>query len=672
MSNRLLLGDRETWEYELCDTIRAFISQSQAQTPSLQPMLSWLRDLDDDDLIRLSCVFKFNVCHYVYLSVPSCLTLRDRSVKGFSGHPYGKPLNLLRSHVIAICKQQSLPSTTYHPSCGHGKFSFIETIMAHDPDCALWFSRVWKCPRRVCDSSLAKNALLTERLVERLLDKFGLLSLKSAILDPRLGCGDHGLWPSSDYCISGRKQLDDILHPVSYDWVSHSGSCPQSTKSGCVAGDWVPDLTTQGVEPNPGPNGGGRGKKQRVVVTLRSKKKKSNKTARRTALISPVVATASVTRPRRSRTVVDVVNQRRDIPYRVAHREFITDVKCTSDFVNGLITINPGNPAAFPWLSRVALNFEEYSFKSLEFEYKPTCGSAIASTNNAMGTLILAAQYDSYDTAFATKVEMEAYMGAVSGSPAKRHLLRCSTNTRHNPLGVYYVRNNDSSTGGDTRMYDLGAVNVATVGMQADSITIGELHVRYVVDLFKPKIPKELSVGTTSHIHEWSAQSASAANPFGDAGGLFSSGSFFTNSNATTGPNWFTIPYAGTYFVSMVFNKRNGTANTTGPTIVLGPNITSLANIWFDSTATTAFSIDTSGSTTTRFFIVSKSENTSNNEITINGGLTSMSGAVSDVIICRVQSGINFSLPANKSSEVLRVMQNQVDDFVAVQRRARY
>lgn len=44
----------------------------------------------------------------------------------------------------------------------------------------------------------------------------------------------------------------------------------------------------------------------------------------------------------------------------IRHREYIQDIQSSQAFVGVAGYINPGNSALFPWLSQVALNFEEW------------------------------------------------------------------------------------------------------------------------------------------------------------------------------------------------------------------------------------------------------------------------------------------------------------------------
>ncbi len=183
----------------------------------------------------------------------------------------------------------------------------------------------------------------------------------------------------------------------------------------------------------------------------------------------------------------------------VARREFIGDVKGSIAFRNNTFTLNPGNPAMFPWLSRMATAFEQYQIMGMILEYKPTSGSAISSTNNSLGTVIMSTNYDILDSAFASKQAMENYQYTTSTVPsgAAIHCIECKP--KLNVLENMYVRQLSYSSSADPRFYDLGNFQLATVGMQADDIVVGELWVSYHVKLLKPKIPDSNIIGFNAY-----------------------------------------------------------------------------------------------------------------------------------------------------------------------------
>jgi len=175
----------------------------------------------------------------------------------------------------------------------------------------------------------------------------------------------------------------------------------------------------------------------------------------------------------------------------VSHREFLTDIQGSTAFTSQTFPLNPGLTTPFPWLSEIAENYQQYEFLGLVFEFKSTSAVAVNSTNTALGTVIMATNYNVAESAFTNKQQMEAYMFTTSTSPAVSayHPVECSP--KDAPLQTMYVRNGLPAAGTDLRMYDLGNFQIATVGMQA-AANIGELWVTYHVKLLKPRLPNPL------------------------------------------------------------------------------------------------------------------------------------------------------------------------------------
>jgi len=173
----------------------------------------------------------------------------------------------------------------------------------------------------------------------------------------------------------------------------------------------------------------------------------------------------------------------------VAHREFITDITGSTGFNLASYPINPGLSQTFPWLSSLANNFEQYRLHGLVFEFKSTSATAVSSTNTALGTVVMATEYDVLDSSFANKQAMEAYEYSTSSSPTACMLHPIECDPRQNVLSNMYLRYDDSilPVSSDLRMYDMGNTQIATVGMQAASV-IGELWVSYNVEFLKPKL----------------------------------------------------------------------------------------------------------------------------------------------------------------------------------------
>jgi len=198
----------------------------------------------------------------------------------------------------------------------------------------------------------------------------------------------------------------------------------------------------------------------------------------------------------------------------IAHREFVTDINGSTLFNIDTFNINASNPAIFPWLSQVARNYEQVVWQGLVFEFKTTCATAIGSTNTALGTVVMATQYDSKSAPFLNKQQMENYEFAQSTVPSQSimHAIECDPKLTYNQGMFYIPQPDDDQNDNDSRMSDIGRFSIATVGMQAIS-TIGELWVTYKVCLLKPKLTSQVLQADA-----WNLDTANitATAPYGD------------------------------------------------------------------------------------------------------------------------------------------------------------
>lgn len=172
----------------------------------------------------------------------------------------------------------------------------------------------------------------------------------------------------------------------------------------------------------------------------------------------------------------------------VVHREFITDVIGSSIFKIQSFRINPGVSETFPWLAAIAENYEQYVVQGMVFEFKTTSATAVSSTNTALGTVVMATQYNSLAPSFINKQQMENYEFASSSVPSSSilHPIECDP-TQTQCGGIFNVNAQVEPSEGDKRLYDVGRFSIATVGMQAES-TIGELWVSYKICFLKPRL----------------------------------------------------------------------------------------------------------------------------------------------------------------------------------------
>jgi hypothetical protein len=186
----------------------------------------------------------------------------------------------------------------------------------------------------------------------------------------------------------------------------------------------------------------------------------------------------------------EIINSQSKGAFIVRHREYIADVKATTAFTNVNYDINPGLVNSFPWLSQVASAFEEYNLRGLVYEFKSMSSDAVLATSatSALGTVIMATQYNSLVPNFTSKLVMENYEFANSDKPSNSFLHPVECSKLLNPLMNLYIRTGSVPANADQRLYDLGNFQIATVGMQASSGVIGELWCTFEIELHMPKL----------------------------------------------------------------------------------------------------------------------------------------------------------------------------------------
>jgi len=228
------------------------------------------------------------------------------------------------------------------------------------------------------------------------------------------------------------------------------------------------------------------------------------------------------------------------------HKEYLGDITSTIAFTTTRYSINPGINESFPWLSQIAMGFEQYKVHGLVFYFRSMSGTNVlaAGANSALGTVIMSTQYDPKDAPFASKFEMENYEFANSVVPYKDllHPVECKRSlTMMNEL---LVRGQEQPVDSDISFYDFGVFNISTMGMQADGGSIGELWVTYDIEFLKPKISNHPS--TAAKGDAWQITGAAAATPFGTSrtqvesslGGTLTSTSYSLPVNAELGSQY--------------------------------------------------------------------------------------------------------------------------------------
>jgi len=341
----------------------------------------------------------------------------------------------------------------------------------------------------------------------------------------------------------------------------------------------------------------------------------------------------------------------------VSHREYVGDITSSIAFTLSTYSLNPGLVATFPWLAAVASQYEQYRFRGCAWEFRSTSASALNSINTALGTVIMATQYDVLDSNFASKLTMENYDMAMSCKPAESMLHGVECNKRLNPLSELYVRNAGIPANADARLYDLGKFQIATVGMQQADVVIGELWVTYEVELIKPKLLEAASAVISPYAHWNSAGSTGTITTSGNNymwGPTFDmvlkSGSATVATPQTVGGEArVTFPFPGRYMILITLGYA-----TTAPTSLTGTagtNCTILNALYSTNSASNITSIS-SANKTVIWAIVTTSVANGVFIISNAGNATTTTAITADVTVVQLQLAFSEPKPRTRMDDL--------------------
>lgn len=345
---------------------------------------------------------------------------------------------------------------------------------------------------------------------------------------------------------------------------------------------------------------------------------------------------------------------------RLRHREFIADISGSTTFNLSSYFLNPGLDATFPWLSNIAYNFEQYRFHGLIFEFRTTSATAVSSTNTALGTVIMATDYDDLDAVFSNKQQMEAYEFSVSTVPCANaiHPIECSP--RETPLPKLWVRTGSYSSYStvDPRLYDMGRFQVATTGMQA-AATIGELWVSYDVEFFKPKLASYNSNTLSWHAY---GQNTSGSVVLYNPTVSSTSSLGITLYGSAPGYTGITVPNLGRYYATAV--AKAGTSISNWGDWAALTNV-SLVQVWSTSSGNNLSTTNSSGAGTNSVAAhVIFDVTASNGVLLFSNSLTIVGNCYYDVFVTEVAS--NFTLSSHEElpiADKVRALEKRLEKY---------
>ncbi len=248
----------------------------------------------------------------------------------------------------------------------------------------------------------------------------------------------------------------------------------------------------------------------------------------------------------------------------VRHREYVGDIKSSIVYAKQMeMALNPGLPTSFPWLSSVARQYQEYTWRGMVFHFVPTVGEAVSATVPAFGNVMMHTEYRVTAPPPANKAELLNEYFASDGRPCEPIVHPIECDPRENPYNVQYVRTGPVPPGEDAKTYDLGMFRCYTQGQAAANTVMGELWITYEVELRKPQLTSQ--AGDVAWFR--GTGTVAPASPFGTTISVFKNSLGVTAAGITNaGRLTFPPTLQGKFLVSLFWNP-GGSASSGSVTL---------------------------------------------------------------------------------------------------------
>lgn len=163
--------------------------------------------------------------------------------------------------------------------------------------------------------------------------------------------------------------------------------------------------------------------------------------------------------------------------------EFVTNILIpptggTNFTVVGNYNANPGLANLFPWLSRIAQNFDKFEFTKLHFKYKPMVSQYQQS--GQAGKILFAFDYDASDSPPASKTQFENTTVHLDCMAYQAVTVPTEPRELHKNSNAKFVRGISIPSKTSILDFDCGVLYVGMEGIEgAPNSKLGELWVEY-------------------------------------------------------------------------------------------------------------------------------------------------------------------------------------------------
>lgn len=260
----------------------------------------------------------------------------------------------------------------------------------------------------------------------------------------------------------------------------------------------------------------------------------------------------------------------------VNHAEYVGELLASTDFNLQKYSLNPGNTQLFPFLARIAQQYEEYEIRGMLFELRSECSEFAAQLS--LGSMFMACNYNVQCPDPISKQQLENMEYASSSKPSCSMIMPVECEPVNNTSTHKYVAINGDYHGGDSKTYDWGNVYIGSQGQPEDQEgqPIAEIWCTYEVALFKPLIAgNELSVNCpTLHWHIAGGENSSALGTVeaGSYAGYGSSPDITVDGDRIT---WGAGAAPGYYLILITYINNPAISGTAiqPPAVTYGPNM---------------------------------------------------------------------------------------------------
>lgn len=166
--------------------------------------------------------------------------------------------------------------------------------------------------------------------------------------------------------------------------------------------------------------------------------------------------------------------------------EFVAVVNASVTFQTTTFILQPGLASQNPWLAQIASLYQKYKIIKWEYYYKPIVSEY--DPIGQRGKVIMSFDSDVAGQYLTTFQQAEGMQPHVDFMPYQKASLPLSGKLYSQTASGLFVRSGNVPAGADPKTYDAGILYFSTQGMSGSG-AMGELHVRYQVQLINPVLP---------------------------------------------------------------------------------------------------------------------------------------------------------------------------------------